>query len=207
MISMAAGVALGGVSTGAAAQPKAGGDYKLVKPQVPTESGDKIEVVEFFLYSCPHCNAFEPFIRDWKKKLPPDVAFRKVHVAFRERRHQSMFYALEALGKAEELNDRIFSAIHVDKNPLDSTDKMTAFLQPLGIDPKQFLEAYESFAVRTKGRQASQLGEAYGIDGVPTVGVNGKYLTAPSMVGMLGSNAGAIKVIDHLIDLERKAKK
>ncbi len=184
--------------------PTEGTDYKLVRPEVPTDTAPKIEVIEFFWYGCPHCNAFEPSIREWSAKLPSDVAFRKVHVNFQEVRHQQLWATLEAMGKAAEMNERIFHAIHVDRNRLDTPDRIADFMAKQGIDRKQFLDTFESFSVKTRMRKATSLQEAYKVDGVPALGVNGKYYTAPSMAG---GNAQALRVVDFLVDRERKAKK
>lgn len=184
--------------------PAAGAQYRSVKPAQPTESGNKIEVIEFFWYGCPHCNALEPALVDWVKRLPPDVAFRKVHVPFNEKKHQQLFYALDAMGKAEELTPKVFAAIHGERNRLDTVDKMTELLGKHGVDAKVFKETFDSFSVQTKVRKADAVAAAWGVDSVPMIGVNGKYLTAPSMAG---SNGGALQVAEFLIDAERKARK
>lgn len=191
----------------AAAQgvPREGRDYRLVNPAQPTEvPAGKIEVLEFFMYSCPHCNSLEPLLMDWVKKLPDDVVFRRVHVPFGERRHPQLHYALESMGKAEALGDKVFHAIHVDRDRLDTPEKMAAMLGRHGVDRKQFLDTFESFAVRTKMRRAAQVSQAYGVDGVPAMAVNGKYYTAPAMAG---SNQAALRVADWLIGQERRARK
>ena len=160
--AMAVAVA-GTLARPAAAQeaPREGRDFRLVKPQQPTEApAGKIEVIEFFWYGCPHCNTLEPLLKDWVGKLPADVAFRRVHVPFGERRHQQLHYTLEAMGKAEALGDKVFRAIHVDRDRLDTVDKMSAMLSQHGVDRKQFADTFESFAVRTKMRRAAQISEA-----------------------------------------------
>jgi thiol:disulfide interchange protein DsbA len=183
--------------------PREGRDYRLIKPpQQPDAPAGKIEVIEFFWYGCPHCNSLEPALQAWVKKLPADVAFRRVHVPFGERRHQQLYYTLESMGKAEALGDRVFHAIHVDRDRLDTPEKMSAMLSRHGVDPKTFADTYESFAVRTKMRRAAQISQAYGVEGVPAMAVAGKYYTAPSMVG---SNEGALRTLDWLIQKERQA--
>jgi protein dithiol oxidoreductase (disulfide-forming) len=188
-----------------AQQPKApaeGTEYRTVKPTQPTDApAGKVEVVEFFWYGCPHCNTLEPLIKDWVKRLPDDVSFRKVHVPFAVVAHQQLYYTLQAMGKAEELNDRVFAAIHNDRQRLDKPDDMADFVARHGVDRKQFLDTYASFGVRTRMQRASQLAAGYKIDGVPAFGVNGRYLTAPSMVG---SNAGALRMVELLVERERK---
>jgi len=185
--------------------PREGRDFRLVKPQQPTEApAGKVEVIEFFWYGCPHCNSLEPLLKEWVAKLPADVAFRRVHVPFGERRHQQLHYTLEAMGKADALGDKVFRAIHVDRDRLDTVDKMAALLSQHGVDRKQFADTFESFAVRTRMRRAAQISEAHGVDGVPAMAINGKYYTSPSMTG---SNQNALRVMDWLIAQERQARK
>ncbi len=182
-----------------------GRDYRVVRPAQPTEvPAGKIEAIEFFWYGCPHCNSLEPALEQWVKKLPDDVVFRRIHVPFGERRHQQLFYTLESMGKDEELHKAVFHAIHVDRDRLDTVDRMVAMLTKHGVDEKQFRDTFDSFAVRTKMRRAAQVVDAYGVEGVPAMAVAGKYYTAPSMVG---SNGGALQVMDQLIEIERKAAK
>lgn len=185
----------------APAAPTAGREYRVLNPVQPVEvPAGKIEVLEFFAYWCPHCHSLEPAIEAWRKTLAPDVVFRRLHVSFRETRIQQLHYTLEAMGRADELAVRVFNAIHVERLRLDSPEKMA---QALGIPPATFSEVYESFSVRTRVRRASQVADAYNIDGVPALAVNGKYITAPSMTG---SNAAALRVVDYLIQSERKPR-
>lgn len=174
---------LAGAAGSALAQggPVEGRQYRAINPPLPSTPG-KIEVVEFFWYGCPHCYAFEPAIEAWAKQLPADVAFRKVHVAFRAnvKIHQRMFYALEALGKEAAARPAIFNAMHQQGLALDDAKSQAKFLAPLGVDPAKYQDAYNSFGVVTKCQQAEKLSEAYRIDGVPSIGVAGRFLTSPS---------------------------
>jgi protein dithiol oxidoreductase (disulfide-forming) len=203
----AGAVALLGTTTGTAiaqqpAAPAEGREFRSVKPPQPTEAPDgKVEVVEFFWYGCPHCNSLEPILKEWVGRLPDHVVFRKVHVPFGLAAHQQLFYTLQALGKAEALNERVFAAIHEQRQRLDKPEDMADFVARHGIDRKQFLDTYGSFGVRTRMQRATQLAAGYKIDGVPSFGVNGKYVTAPSMVG---SNAAALRMIELLVERERK---
>ena len=204
---LCAGAALGLPSLPSASQPRtpaAGTEYKLIRPAQPTENPGRIEVIEFFWYGCPHCNGLEPALVDWVKRLPPDVSFRKVHVPFNEKRHQQLFFALETMGKAEEITPKVFAAIHNERNRLDTIDKITEFMGKHGVDPKAFREAFDSFSVQTRMRKADALAASYQVDSVPLIAVNGKYLTSPSMAG---SNGNALQVADFLIGLERKSGK
>jgi len=181
--TLLASAPLAGAAGSALAQggPVEGRNYQTLNPPLPSTPG-KIEVVEFFWYGCPHCFAFEPAIDAWSKQLPNDVSFRKVHVAFRAnvKIHQRMFYALEALGKEAAARPAIFNAMHQQGLALDDAKSQAKFLSPLGIDPVKYQEAYNSFGVVTKCQQAEKLSEAYRIDGVPSIGVGGRFLTSPS---------------------------
>lgn len=205
--SALASAGLGAFASRARAQrkaPVAGVEYRPISPSVAVESGNKIEVLEFFWYACPHCAALEPAIKEWAKQLPADVAFRKVHVPFNELKHQQLFYTLEAMGKGEAVIDKVFSAIHVDRDRMDSLDKITAQITKAGLDKKAFNDAWESFGVQTKMRKATSLAATYRIESVPTIIVNGKYMTMPSIAG---GNQGVLQVADLLIEQERTAAK
>ncbi|CAM3744738.1 thiol:disulfide interchange protein DsbA/DsbL [Roseateles saccharophilus] len=190
--------------------PVEGRQYLTLGQPLPTTPG-KVEVIEFFWYGCPHCYAFEPAIEAWARQLPPDVAFRKVHVAFRAnvKIHQRMFYALEAMGKEAQARPAIFNAMHQQGQALDDPKSQAKFLSSLGIDPAKYQEAYNSFGVVTKCSQAEKLSEAYRIDGVPSIGVGGRFLTSPSQAAAgqrmteieLGQKA--LQVTDFLIQRAR----
>lgn len=198
----AAALAAGGVL--AQAGTGEGTAFRAVNPQQPTDAPGKVEVLEFFWYGCPHCFALEPLLRDWASKLPADVAFRKIHVGLGPSwvPHQQLFYTLESMGKTVALSPTVFNAIHVERNMLSKPEAMADLLAKHGVDRKQFLDTYASFAVRTRMRKAASLSDAYRVDGVPAFAVNGKWFTSPSMAG---GNAQALRVLDQLIERERKA--
>ncbi|MFZ9679122.1 MAG: thiol:disulfide interchange protein DsbA/DsbL [Quisquiliibacterium sp.] len=201
----AGGLALALPSVQAQGAPRQGAEYRPVDPPQQTETTGKIEVLEFFWYGCPHCNSFEPTLKDWVARQPADVAFRKLHVGLVPSwvAHQQMFFALEAIGKAAELNEAIFRAIHVERNALNKPELMADFVAGKGVDRKLFLDAYKSFGVRTRMSKASQQSKGYGLEGVPALAVNGKWFTAPSMAG---GNAQALRVVEFLIERERKLR-
>jgi protein dithiol oxidoreductase (disulfide-forming) len=205
--ALAAGLSLGIGSLGARAQagPVEGQQYvRLARPQ-PVATPGKIEVIEFFWYGCPHCYEFEPMLEAWVKKLPPDVALRRVPVAFRDEpftAHQKIFYALEALGQVDAMQMKVFNAIHREHNRMDKPAEIAAFMQKNGIDSAKFLDLYNSFGVQTKTRQARALAEEYKIDGVPALGINGRYYTSGSLAGSLDRS---LAVADFLIQKSRKA--
>ena len=164
----------------------------------------KIEVIEFFWYGCPHCNAFEPALEAWSKKLSADVVFRRVPVAFRDEpfvAHQKIFYALDAMGLIPTLHRKVFYAIHGERQKLDKPADIQAFMQKNGVDGAKFMETFNSFSVQTKVRQASKLAADYKIDGVPAIGVQGRYFTSGALAG---STDAALVVADHLIHKVRK---
>lgn len=187
-----------------AGAPVEGTNYVRLSQAVPTSSGNKIEVIEFFWYGCPHCNALEPALEPWAKQLPADVSFRRVPVAFREEpfsAHQRLFFALEAMGQVNALQPKVFYAIHGEHQKLDKPDDAAAFVAKFGVDKAKFLENYNSFSTQTKMRQANQLAAAYKIDGVPTLGVQGRYFTSGSLAG---SNERMLSVVDFLVQKIRK---
>jgi thiol:disulfide interchange protein DsbA len=184
-------------------QPVEGKDYLRLGTPLPPPTNGKIEVVEFFWYGCPHCNNFEPMLDAWAKKLPADVNFRRVPVAFREEpygAHQRIYFALEQMNLTEAMHRKVFAAIHVDHQRLDKPADIAAFMTKNGVDGAKFLEVYNSFSVQTKARQASQLAQGYKLDGVPAIGVAGKYFTSPSMAG---SAERGLAVTDYLIQRVR----
>lgn len=190
------------------ANPQSGTDYRTLEQAQPTESGKKIEVTEFFWYSCPHCAAFDPALTAWVKKQGDKIVFKQVPVAFRESfiPQQKLYYALEAMGKTAEMNPKIFQAIHVDRQRVDTDKTILEFIEKQGIDKQKFVDLYNSFGVQTKVRRASQLQEAYKIDGVPTIAIDGRYLTSPSIAGASMANqpesmqqAASLQVMDHLL--------
>jgi thiol:disulfide interchange protein DsbA len=163
----------------------------------------KVEVVEFFWYGCPHCNALEPALEAWIKKLPADVVFRRVPVAFGavHEAHQRLFYTLEAMGRLGAMHPKIFAAIHTQRQRLEKEAEQVAFLKGAGVDTAKYAEVSKSFSVQTKMRQAKQLAEAYDIDGVPTIGVHGRFVTSGSLAG---DNLRALAVAEVLIARARK---
>lgn len=177
-------------------------DYVRLSQPLSVEKG-KVEVVEFFWYGCPHCFAFEPALDAWQKKLPADVAFRRVPVAFRESYtiHQRLFYAIEAMGKVEELHRKVFQAIHGERKRFEKEDEILEFVGKNGVDTAKFKELLSSFTVSTKAKQASRLAEAYKIDGVPALGIGGKYYTSGQQAG---SPDRSLVVADALIERVRK---
>lgn len=204
LLAGAAGAAFAGAAQAQGA-PEEGKHYVRLQTAAPvTLSGPakKIEVVEFFWYGCPHCFSFEPTIEAWSKRLPADVQFRQLPFAFiGPLEHQKLFYALEEIGQREALQKRIFTAIHVENRRINTEADILAFVTANGVDRAKFTEAWKSFGVNTKINRGKQLSNAYKIDGVPAIGIQGRYYTAPSLAG--GSDR-AVAVADFLIQRARQ---
>lgn len=179
-----------------------GKEYKTIAQQ-PTSSGDKVEVLEFFWYGCPHCYHFEPFLTKWLSKKPANVDFVRIPAVFRPdwKVHARTYYALQELGKLEQLHEKIFAAIHKDRKRLNTLEEMADFLATQGGDKKTFTEAYNSFTVDGEMRKGVKKQAAYQINGVPTVIVNGKYMTSGSMTGTYDR---LLEVVDFLVAKESK---
>ncbi|WP_342130175.1 thiol:disulfide interchange protein DsbA/DsbL [Hydrogenophaga sp. OTU3427] len=197
---------LGTAQTQAQTAFKEGTDYlKLSRPAPVDAPADKVEVIEFFWYSCPHCNAFEPTFDAWAKKQPAHVVVKRAPVAFRDDfvPQQRLYYALEALGKVEELHRKVFHAIHTEKQRLTTQEQIADWIAKQGVDRAKFLEVYNAFGVAGKARRASQLQDAYQVDGVPSLGIAGKYFTSGSLAQNMPRT---LQVAEHLIAQSRSAK-
>jgi thiol:disulfide interchange protein DsbA len=180
-----------------------GFDYRVLPIAQPIDVKGKVEVIEFFWYGCPHCFEFEPDLKAWLKRQNKDVVFKKVPIAFRDELmpHSLLFYALESLGKGEALNDKVMYTMHRENKRLLNENDIADWVAAQGVDRNAFLAAYRSFAVLSKARAANQLGNSYRIDGVPTVAIQGKYITSPSIAG---ARAKSIQVMDFLVNKVRK---
>jgi len=189
-----------------------GRNYVRLSQRLPVSvPAGKIEVIEFFWYGCPHCNAFEPTLEAWVKKLPSDVVFRRVHVGFRPtfEPQQRLYVTLEAMGLVDALQRKIFYAIHQQGARLDKPEQIFDFVASNGVDRAKFIETFNSFGVQTKVRQGKQLAESYKIDGVPALGIHGRYYTSPSLAGGEGvpevdGQTRALTLTDQLIAQVRK---
>lgn len=197
---------IAGAAHASPAAPVAGKDYTVLPAQQPLDvPAGKIEVIEFMWYGCPHCNEFDPYLEAWIKKQGPDVVFKRVPVAFRDDfiPHSRMYYALDALGLADKLTPVVFHEIHVNKNYLLTPDDQAKFLATQGVDPKKYMEAYNSFSTQSALQRDKALLDAYKIEGVPTLAVQGKYETGPAATNSL---PGTIQVLDFLVSQVRAKK-
>lgn len=181
-------------------QAESAGYETLSSPQ-PTQHADKIEVIEFFWYGCPHCYAFEPDLANWVKKLPKNVEFIRQPAVFSELwgKHAKAYFVAESLGVVDKIHADFFDAIQNKKQKLETEDELAAFFTAHGVKEADFHEAFKSFAIDAKMRQAPVIAGRYGISGVPAVIINGKYLTNGPLAG---SHEKMIEVMDKLIKQE-----
>lgn len=185
-------------------EPVEGREYKrLQTPQPVLVPAGKVEVVEFFGYWCPHCSAFEPTLDAWARKLPPDVVFRRIPVVFNEshKSYQKLYFALEAMGQLDTMHRKVFAAVHGQRMRLEKDSELQSLATTNGLDPAKLLDTMKSFSVATKCNQAMQAARNWAIDGVPTMGVQGRFVTS---VADAGGHDQAIRVMDALIQKVRK---
>lgn len=193
----------------AASSPAAGidpaGKYELVTPPQPTDTPDKVEVVEVFWYGCPHCFSFLPVMERYSKDKPDYVAVRHMPAIFRDSwvAHARAFYTAELLGVEKKIHRPLFEAIHVRRQRLDTRESLMKFFEQHGVSNDDFNNTYDSFAVQTLMRKSQVMQQRYGIRGTPTVIVNGKYRVSGSLAG---SPQDMIKVIEALVERERAEK-
>ncbi len=188
--------------------------YAELFDPVPTSvAPGKIEIVAMFWYGCPHCNQLEPELAKWKTSLPNDVELVQIPGVFKDRAGNPnpawalsarAYYALEALGKADELHPKIFAAIHEQGRRLNSVDAFARFVASQGVDEKKFREAMSSLAVETKTRKAVELTEKYGLTGVPALIVNGRYRVLNQAIT---SYDEMFQIVDFLVEKERSRQK
>ena len=181
---LVAALSLSALPVNAQAQAPKTAPYIELTPPQPTESGDKVEVIEFFWYGCPHCYAFEPVLEPWSKKLSKDVVFRRVPAIFNDQWGVAarVFYALEAIGEQERLHRALFDAIHKDNLRITDESAMAAWLGKQKVDVEKYKAAYRSFTVETKLKRALQMTQAYRMDGVPALAVQGRYVLTAGMI-------------------------
>lgn len=157
----------------------AGVDYASISPAQPTEDAAKIEVLEFFSYGCPHCADFNPLLAAWVAKLPADVVFKKVPVTFGRAAWANiarLYYTLEITGDVARLESDIFKAIHQERTNLFEERAITEWVVKKGVDGKKFSETFNSFGVSSKVKRGDQMAQAYKVQGVPALAVEGKYM-------------------------------
>jgi len=187
-------------------KPEAGREYLKLARQVPVETpSGKIEVVEFFWYNCPHCNAFEPSLEAWSRTLPADVVLRRIPVGFRDNfvPQQRLYFALQSMGLIDKLHAKVFTAIHVDRMDLSRGDAIAGWVAQQGVDRAKFIAAYDSPEIGKMVSQATALQDAYSVAGVPALGVAGRYYTDGAISG---SMARVLQIVDYLVADVRAGK-
>ncbi len=154
------------------------GFAQIVPPQ-PTRETDKIEVIEFFWYGCPHCYNFEPHLSEWLKTVPDNVQFIRQPAIFSSEWAPGAraYFVADALGITDKIHRDLFSAIQEQNRRLDTEEQMADFFVEHGVEKSAFHDAYNSFIVATRMRQAENMPIRYGVTGVPAIIVNGKYRT------------------------------
>ncbi|MEP7298185.1 MAG: thiol:disulfide interchange protein DsbA/DsbL [Burkholderiales bacterium] len=186
--------------------PVEGRNYvRLNVPVAVNAPPGKIELIDFFWYGCPHCAAFEPELDAWARRLPAHVAFSRVPVVFRAEpftTHQRIFYALESMGLVDTMHRKVFRAIHVERQALDKPADIAAFMAKSGVDAPKFIDAFNSFSTQAKLKRANALVDGYKIDGVPAIGIHGRYYTSGVLAG---GNDRSLAVADFLVEKLRKS--
>lgn len=188
------------------AAPRAGKDYQVLEQRAPVDAAaGKIEVIEFFGYFCPHCNAFEPAFDAWAKAVPADVVIKRVPVGFSAAQapQQRLYYTLEAMGQVEAMHRKVFRSIHVDRQALQSDAAIMEWANKQGLDMGRFAEVFKSFGVASKARRAVQLQDAYRVEGVPSLGIAGRYYTDGTLAGTMPR---VLQVTDYLIGQTRQGR-
>ncbi|MEX5747401.1 thiol:disulfide interchange protein DsbA/DsbL [Massilia sp. X63] len=168
------------------ADPKNGVDYQtLSAPQPVQATGKKVEVIEFFAYHCPACNALEPTLNQWVKKQGDNIVMRRIHLPFQGPADPEahLFLTLEAMGKLEEYHPRVFQAVHVQRQRLMKDDQIIEWAAKNGLDKAKFMETWNSFGVTTKLRRLQQISSNYKVSSTPTIVIDGKYVVSPGQVG------------------------
>jgi thiol:disulfide interchange protein DsbA len=181
---------------------KEGEHYQVLANPLPTETGDKVEVLELFWYGCPHCFQLEPTIEKWLEHVPEGAEYRRLPAIFNKtwEINAQGFYTAEALGVLDKTHRPLFDAIHVQKQQLFTEAALAAFFVRHGVNREDFIKTYNSFAVKTRTNRAKTMTRRSGITGVPAIVVNGKYRTS---VSMAGGEERLMEVVNALIEKER----
>ena len=179
-------------------------DFVRVSRPLP-QSQPGIEVIEFFSYGCLHCHEFEPAVRKWRSTLPKDVRFRRVPISFGNPKWQALaklYLAVETTGDLAKIDDAIFRAVHEEKLPLSNDKAVIDWAVKRVADPKKFTEMYQSFGIQTTARSAEQTGADFGISGVPSFGVAGRYLVVAKEAR---TREDILNTVDRVIEMARQA--
>jgi thiol:disulfide interchange protein DsbA len=182
-VALAAACLFGSAAFASPASPQNGVDYvTLAQPQPVQATGKKVEVIEFFMYHCPVCNGLEPAFEEWVRKQGDRIQVRRVHMPYTGAADPEahLFLTLEALGKLDAMHTKVFNAVHQQHIRLNKDDAIIDWVSKNGIDRTTFLNAWNSFGVGIKLRQLGKVIAAYKVESVPTLVIDGKYMTSPS---------------------------
>ena len=179
--------------------------YRVILPQ-QVETGDRIEVIDFFWYGCPFCYQLLPVLTDWENRKPADVTVRRIPAVLREAwlADAHLYYTLELLGEADRLHARVFEAVHMNRLITGDPQAVAAWAAQNGIDGQKWQGAYTSDEVRKRVIRALELGRSYDVRGTPALVVDGRYQTGGGLAGQL-KNIPA--VLDGLVNLAREHRK
>lgn len=210
----AAGFAAAATAFASPTDPRLNADYTLLAQPQPTQAaGKKVEVLEFFMYRCPHCAALEPELEAWAKRQGENIVLRRVHFPYSGPKDPGahLYVTLEAMGKAEELSQKIFDAIHRQRIRLDNNEQaIFDFVARNGVDLAKFKEVWSSFSVLTKMNRLSGIVSAYKVESAPTLVIDGKYVTSPGEIGQanrIADETTLMKTVPQVLDaLVAKAK-
>ena len=188
------------------AAPIAGVDYTVIdggQPYAPIRG--KIEVVEVFGYTCPHCAHFEPLVSAWRAKLPADVQFTLLAAPLGGHwiPYARAFFAAQSMDLTGKTHQAMFRALHVEGSlPLTnpSPGEIAGFYASRGADAQRFVATMASPAIDAQLKQAREFMIRSGVAGTPSIVVNGKY----RVIGT--SFDDMLRIADHLVARERIAK-
>ncbi|MCI3953934.1 MAG: disulfide bond formation protein DsbA [Burkholderiales bacterium] len=211
VIAVAAGLILVLSTVTAMGQVVAGRDYRVLATPQPVASGTRIEVLEFFWYGCPHCNNLQPALSAWLKRKPADVEFKRVPAVFQDSwvPLTKAYFTIETMGLVDKLHHDLFAAIHEKKMRLQDPTVLFDWVAKQGVDREKFAQTYNSFAVQTRSQRAKDVTARYDIPGTPAIVVDGKYLTAPSLVLNPDNSINYdryFRVLDEVIGLARRTR-
>ena len=201
----------------AMAAPKSGVEYETITPAQGSESGNKVEVIEFFAYSCPHCNHFDPMLADWVKRNADKIAFKRVHVAFRDGDVplQRMYLTMESMGIAEKYHPMVFAALHDQMKRIYSDEEVFDWIEKNGTERAKFIGLYRSFGAQSWVNRANNMVRSYGIESWPAVAIGGHYLTSPYLASRGAAptkvegeqQQTALQIMDFLVAKAKAEKK
>ena len=201
-------IALFAIATGmlfmpfAQAQAQNDGRYQTLQTIQPSETAGKIEVLEFFAYTCPHCKAMEPLVESWSETLLGDVTLNRVPIAFNANMAglQKLYYTLENMERLD-LHRAVFNAIHNERKSLFTDAEIIDWAAEQGLDRQIFTDIFKSFGIQSRVSRANELAKNYNIESTPIIAIGGRYVTSP---GMTNSYEATIQEADKLIEKARE---